>query len=485
MSLGGTFGYLMWRGRGIAGWRPSGELVSRRSGPVMTKDAALKWSETTASPSLVGAIAVVIGSCVLGLSGVMAVPLVAGAVYISIAASSFIISRDILPALSLWLLVLIPVGYMDISRLLGRYFTPAVIVIAVWMIRVALADRPLAKRVPARGWLIIFPAAALLFASTVLSDVDYDRSLGWLFVLAVCCVVPAILGQTSVDEVWPRIRKTFAGVGVFLGVVAAAEYLLQVNPWVGALRSAVSEQAFSFVRAKTSLGHPLITSTVACVALVVCVFSTGRGRQWKYMVGAAGALVALALAVSRSGAIALTVATGLGLLAVVVRRTSFVQPGPRSWKSVLVPALCLAIVLSSPLLGERTHTSGAQQSASYRFAVLDNSLRIIADHPFFGVGPGSSDAIYIERFGGGIESSVLQLLISVGIPAFLLFVVGLGAVAGVAIKRSRLSIAAGLTAFFVAISGFNAINSNPGLLALAAPLIFCAVQPVREADRPS
>jgi hypothetical protein len=395
----------------------------------------------------------------------------------------FLVPRNALPAVALWLLVLVPVGYMDLPRMFGRYATPAVAVMAIWMIRVAFAQRTnLSPRLAIRGWLIVVPIFGLLLASTFFSEVDTARSLAWMAVLIICVVAPALLGQTSLDDAWPTVRWTFAGIGLFLGVLAIVEYFFHLNPWTALFRSDVNEQAFSFVRAKTSFGHPLITSTVASVTLVVCVFSSGKGRQWPYWIGAAGALIAVILSVSRGGAIALAFAALIGMISLVSRTG---QSGGRRrgrLMSVLLAATFLASVAWSPLLSERIQTSGANKSADYRFTLLENSVNIVADSPILGVGPGTSEVVYQGLYGWGIESSALQLIVSIGIPAFLLFCLGVGVVVRVAMRRSRAGVAAGIVAFFVAITGFNAVNSNPALLALAAPLIFCAVVPSRHSD---
>ena len=243
-------------------------------------------------------------------------------------------------------------------------------------------------------------------------------------------------------------------------------------------RTAVNEQAFSFVRTKTSLGHPLITSTVASVALVVSVFPAGRSREWPYRICAVGALAAVVLSVSRGGLIALICAVTVGMVALLAGERQSGGRGRRRLASVLLAAAFLASIAGSPLLAERLQSTGAQKSADYRFTMLENTGAIVAESPFLGVGPGASDVVYTDLYGWGMESSALQLVVSVGVPAFVLFVLGLGGIVVVAMRRSRAGASAGIVAFFVAITGFNAINSNPALLALVAPLVFCAVVPL-------
>lgn len=398
-------------------------------------------------------------------------------------AGMFFVPSNALPAIALWLLVLVPVGYMDVPRMIGRYASPAVLIIAIWMIRVAFEGRsdssPTRKL---RGWPIVLPLFGLLIVSTIASGVDPARSVAWIAVFSICVVAPAMVAQTSYDDAWRTVRPTFAGIGLFLGVLAAVEYFAHLNPWTGLFRADVLQQEFSFVRAKTSLGHPLITSAVASVALAVSVFPSHRGRQWPYWICAAGALVAVILSVSRGGAIALAFASAVGVLALFRGRA---QSGGRKRHrivSVLLAAAFLVSIIWSPLLNERSQTSGARKSTEYRFEILWNTITIVSDSPLLGLGPGASDVVYIGMYGWSIESSALQLLLSVGIPAFLLFLLGLVLVVRLAMRRSRAGVAAGIVAFFAAISGYNAINSNPAMLALVAPLIFCAVAHSRTSE---
>lgn len=419
---------------------------------------------------------------------VVALMLLSPAIAISAVAAAglagmFFLPSNALPAIAIWLLVLVPVGYMDVPRMIGRYASPAVLIIAIWLIRVAFEGRSnVAPKRTLRGWPIVLPFFALLAVSTLASGVDPARSIAWIAVFSICVVAPAMVAQTSLHDAWRTVRPTFAGIGLFLGILAAVEYFAHINPWTGLFRADVLQQEFSFIRAKTSLGHPLITSAVASVSLAVSVFPSHRGRQWPYWICAAGALVAVILSVSRGGAIALAFASIVGVLALFRGRSQLGGRKRHRTVSVVLAATFLVSIIWSPLLNARSQTSGARKSTEYRFEILSNTIAIVSDSPILGLGPGASDVVYIGMYGWSIESSALQLLLSVGIPAFLLFLFGLGAVVRIAIRRSRAGVAAGIVAFFAAISGYNAINSNPAMLALVAPLVFCAVAPSRAAE---
>jgi O-antigen ligase/polysaccharide polymerase Wzy-like membrane protein len=403
-------------------------------------------------------------------------PAVIAAVVIGAVALS-LLPRNALPAAALWLLVLFPVGYMDVPALVGRYITPAVIIIAIWMIRLAVARRsaPLLG-MPIRGWLITGPLLVLLFASTVFSE-RIDRTLAWTAVFIVCVIAPALLGQVSVDDLWPTVRWALAGIGLFLGVLAAADFFFHFNPWTSLY---VRHYSWPVFRSSTSLGHPLNTAMVASVALAACLFPSSKSRQWPYWICAVGALVALILSVSRVSVIAVGVSAIIGMLSARPRTGQSVTRG-RGWRgrliAVSVAATFFAAVAFSPLLSNRNSSEEGRNSAIYRSRLLDRATTLIYERPMLGSGPGTSGEAYANSTHLALENSALQLMVSIGIPASLFVLVGFGVLVTVAMRRSRAGVAAGIVAFWISAVGSNAIDSDPSTLALIAPLIACAVVP--------
>lgn len=393
-------------------------------------------------------------------------------------AATLVLPRNALPAAALWILVLLPVGYMDIGRAVGRYFTPSVLIIGVWVFRLAFAQRmvPL-LRLPVRGWFIVLPIVSLLLISTLLSELHIGWSLAWMAVFVMCVIAPALLSQISEDDLWPTVRLTFAAIGLFLGALALVDFLFQFNPWTSLYRYDVSMRTWAVFRTQTSLGHPLMTSMVGCVAFAVSVFPHGKGRQWPFWVCAAGALLAVVLSVSRTGIPALFMAIIIGALSMLAGSTRSELREKARITSMLIAAGLAALVVASPLLSARNESSGAITSAAYRQLLLDRAAELVSDRPLLGSGPGTSSLVYVEEYGGVLENSYVQLMISIGLPAALLFLAGIGAVVLTAMRRSRAGAAAGLVAFFVSVAGFNALDSNPAVMALIAPLIYCALVP--------
>ncbi|MDW5615071.1 O-antigen ligase family protein [Mycolicibacterium sp. D5.8-2] len=438
---------------------------------------------------------------ILLLSGVLAVSLYGMwvssllAMFAGALSGALLLPISALPATALWLLVLLPLNFTGMPQVASSYVTPAVLVIAIWMVRVALGNRMLPLlRVRIRGWSIILPLLALLIVSALLNtghantaihfiSSDPGRTPAWIAVFTICVLAPSVLGQISREDLWPTLQTSFAGIGLFLGVVAAVDFLFHFNPWSAVLNFEVREATWSVFRAKTSLGHPLLTATVASVALVVCVFPAGGIRRRLLWVGAFGALIALILSASRGGVVAVGFATFLGVFASRPSGKQSLSHGRGRLVSLIAAATILAIIAFSPLLTRRTGSSEGMDSGTYRINVFVDAIKLILERPMLGFGPGTSNTIFAEHYAGidrvaRLENSALQLLVSVGIPASLLCLLGLGLLIAIAIKRGRAGVVAGIAAFGVSLTGYNALEAIPAILALVAPLLFCAVMPM-------
>lgn len=406
---------------------------------------------------------------------------------------SVLLPRNALPSTALWMAILLPLNFTGVPKVAGAFFTPAVIVVAVWLVRVAIAERATTLRV-VRGWSIVVPLVVLLgisalvnmggTQSSIVIPMEGGRSFAWISVLLVCGVAPAMLGQTSRDDVWSPIQSTFAGIGVFLGSLALLEFVFNVNPWFSLYEQYIQQTVWSVFRAMTSMGHPLVTSTIASVALSVCLFPSGEVRRSWYWFGAGGALVALVLSVSRSGVYAIGLAGLVGILA--ARSKSKHVLSKDKVGLLLLGAIPFGAVAFSPLLTQRSASSEGADSANYRFDMTEKALRLITERPWLGYGPGTSNWVYTETYMGlhsgvaRLENSLLQGFVSTGIPAAVLMFAGVIFVVWLAVRRARPSVAAGITAFFVSIAGYNALEADTALLAIIAPLIFLAVMPTDE-----
>lgn len=404
------------------------------------------------------------------------------------AMACFAMPRSALPAFALWLLVLLPLGFMDLPGIVGDFFTPAVIVVAIWMIRVAAADRAVhLMTIPIKGWFIAIPVLALLVASALASERP-DVTFVWLIVFLICLYVPALIGQVCRDDVWSSVRWAFAGIGIFLGILAAVDFVFHFNPYLSLYREQLVGS--SVFRTRTSLGHPLTTAMVAGAALMGCVFSGSHRQRWVHWAGAAGALTAVVLSVSRTSVIAVGLAAIVAVLSALPASTRILFGGKgsfglsRSTVILLISVIFVAIAFS-PLMQQRNAAAEGINSASYRAQVFSNALHLIADRPFLGFGPGTSTRVYEIETHAPLENSLLQLMISLGLPAFFLILAGLAAAVIHAMKLGRAGAAAGIVAFLISTAGFNIVDASPAFLAFVSPLIVCAVMPEQSSAAPT
>ncbi|MDY0911243.1 O-antigen ligase family protein [Rathayibacter festucae] len=390
--------------------------------------------------------------------------------------------RRLMPALALAVLVVLPVGYMDVPRLIGRYFSPAVIILAVWMIRTVLSTRD-APAAPVRvGTLLWIPILGALAVSVALG-LDPFLSVAWVIVALVCVILPYLYGRTRREETWASTQKAYLWIGVFVGALAVLDYVAGFNPWSSLFSYDVTEKVWSVFRTRTSLGHPLVTSTVATVCAMIALFGSDKNR-WLRIAALAGSGAAVVLAVSRTGVLAIAIGLALGCLVLLFGSSPSQRTRRITAFFLMVSALgFLGVVTNSPLLDQRNESSGGVKSSDYREQSTDVALDMIDDNWLIGLGPSNSAAEFSSIFDGPLENSVFQLLLSLGVP---LAALGLTAIVVVVLrvsKRGDAAVAAGIVAFAVSLSGFSAIDVNPALLAFLAPLMFRAGQIIGDPGR--
>ncbi|KQP97444.1 MULTISPECIES: O-antigen ligase family protein [unclassified Rathayibacter] len=387
----------------------------------------------------------------------------------------FFMPRHLMPALALAVLVVLPVGYMDIPRITGRYFTPAVIILAVWVLRMMFGARDSDAAPVKIGAVLWLPVLGVVGVSTLLG-VDPGISVTWALVALICVVLPYHYGRIRRDEIWPSSQTAFLWIGVFIGGLAVLDFVAGFNPWSSLFSYDVTEKVWSVFRTRTSLGHPLVTSTVATMCAMIALFGSDR-RRWLRITALLGSGAAVILAVSRTGVLALAIGLALGCFVLLFSSSPSRRTRRVTAFFLLVSAVgFLGVVTNSPLLDQRNDSSGGIKSSDYREQSTKVALDLIEDDWLLGTGPGNSATEFSSVFDGPLENSVFQLTLSLGIP---LAALALGALAVVVLRVARrgdAGVAAAVVAFLVSLSGFSAIDVNPALLALLTPLMFRAGQ---------
>ncbi|RKE59339.1 O-antigen ligase [Microbacterium sp. AG238] len=386
-----------------------------------------------------------------------------------LAVVAFTLPRRALPVLALWSLVLLPLGYTTLPSLVGRYFTPALILILIWELRV-LTKAERTRRVPAlveAGGLVLLAA---LFISALMGQ-SLQSSLLWIAVFAVAgtfAVRAAVVSDES-DLDLALLQKHLLLVGVFIGLGSIGELVLGLNPWDLIYTEVYRDRTWSVDRANLSFGHPLVLSLASASILSASVAMNRRGGRLLALAGMSGAAVGLIFSVSRTG----LVATAAGVVVAVLVQ-SLSKDARARWRAVaalLVGGAVIVLAWNSDLLQGRQASADGTGSISYRDAMFDRALRLFGTAGVTGYGPGRSVDVYSTNFPGLVlENSVLQLMISLGaLSAVVLGAVAFTAVRGV--KHSRAWAVGGLASFVVSLSGFNALDSNPAILAFAFPFV--------------
>ncbi|PPH36373.1 hypothetical protein C5C53_09965 [Rathayibacter sp. AY1E3] len=395
-----------------------------------------------------------------------------------------------LPAMALAFFALVPTPLTP-STLTFRMTLWAVILV-IWAIRRGLA--PELWRAPVKAWtrelvlspwravvILAFIALMLWSALATVRSSYATEGVSWMFSFAICVGVPMLVFDAQREAV--LLRKTWVILSGLLALYAALELVAQSSPILGAVYGALGyeqDQHWSLYRAEITFGHPLLAGTFLTVGAGLAFGSWLQGsRKSDLLLGilASGGVVAT---VSRGPMAAIAVAVVVALVAVgfLNPNRSLLRPG-----SILIAGLVAGVgVLNFEPVTARNNNLDASISAGARDLAVTVSLKAAELTHWLGSGAATS-GISGRRFSDVvIENSFLQLLISVGIPGLLLFVIMVAAMFGATLSRRDVGPAAGLLGFMVCLAGYNAIDAvRPSHLLLGFLVIIC-LNPVHVPD---
>ena len=374
-----------------------------------------------------------------------------------------------LPTVSLWLFALLPVGYLiGVPNFVGRFYTPAVVVLFIWLVRL-MWRRGRHEFVLSLRWLV--PVFAVLLALSAIG-LSPSRSVNWLLVVAIAVALPAALVPAVDDRTSSTLLRSWFILGIGLSLVAVIESLLQTNP----LSPYYSfDQHWALYRVSTTLGHPLMNGTFFSVTACLAAFAMTRVGAPRGTAFFCFVLCALAagLTGSRSGVYALVSGLAVGLLVTLVSgRTSVAN----KFLGIVLGVVALVVLPALPTIAERAGSAEGAASSLYRDYVVRLAGRLFLRSPVVGYGPGNS-SIATAQSGAvlPLENSVLGTLVSggvIGTAAMLVLVV----VVVIRILRSgRADGVAGIAAYVVAGAAFPLWESNPAAL-IAVGLVVIATK---------
>lgn len=376
-----------------------------------------------------------------------------------VAVAVFVMPVHWLPSLAMVVLALFPTRYIPSDGPFNA-LPPLAILLGVWVVRRLLwpdgrARLPQERSAALAARYAVY-AAAVLFSAWLLLSValtgGQESSLGWSMSFVASVLVPLLVLDARREVV--LLRKTLLVVGALAGTYIVGEMVLGFSPLYG---TGSGDLLFSVYRARGAFSHPLFAAAFLAIpaALGLGTWLTD-GRRWP-LVAAALSAAGLMATVSRGPLAALGIAAAF---AVLLSPVFIGWADLRRWVQLLgVAAVGGVAVLNFGPLAERADSIESRISADVRDRAVDVSIRAADFSGWIGTGPGTSGETSRLFDTIIIENSLLQLLISIGIPGLLLFLLFVGALAWRATLTGALGPLLALIAYVVAIAGFNTLDA--------------------------
>ena len=397
-------------------------------------------------------------------------------------ATLFLLPAHILPAVALATFALIPARVLPQDGPIGALPLTTMIIV-VWAVRRLLtgtADRaPFAAPAPFRSATRYF---ALLFLAwslfALVRSTDLQASLGWLISFSAGVLLPLAIVTASREAFW--IRRAWLVLGTALGAYALIEGALRANPVWGSLFDVLGlsdSQHWSVYRATASFGHPLFAGLFFAVACALAIGVWLRENSKSALVAAVLSGLGLVATVSRGAILSVAIAIAFAYAVSLVLR------GYRRWgKFALLAVLMVVAVIGLfqfDAFTARNNSIEAELSSQARDLGVWVSLQAANLTGWIGSGPGTSGITGRLFNEVTIENSLLQLLISIGLPGLALFLLMIGSAVAHALSRRAVGAAAALVAYTVCIAGFNAIDALRPMHLLLGCLLILALNPTR------
>jgi putative inorganic carbon (HCO3(-)) transporter len=319
------------------------------------------------------------------------------------------------------------------------------------LVLIALLPWQGALRFPTHSVTIVKLAGGVLFLSVVLATLVHDRPLrftavlGWAVLL--CTELSLSLVASGLSGLSARETLRYWTLTLFLFLVVQlidsraafvrALRVLALSTIVGAAWASVQFLDGSVERASGPISDPndFAYLLAAMLPLTVYLLMSERRRGWRWLW--AGGLVCLALGIlgssSRGAFVALAVTA---LWALATRRISPVVAVGALSTVVLIVVVALGISSARTAKNLQSRERGLSTSVNLREVYWSAALRMTANHPMLGIGPGRFEALssgYVRNTPKleheiAVNSTYLGMLSEGGILALLLFVGFLAAV---------------------------------------------------------
>ena len=433
---------------------------------------------------VLAAVFVVVASLLLprfvaGL-GIMVIPLTLLA--FAAVVTLFMLPVHILPAVALVTFALIPARILPQDGPIGALPLTTMIIV-IWALRRLIPAKTTLGRTtlpaPFRSATRYFALLFLIWTLfTLARTTDLQASLGWTISFSAAVLLPLAIGTSTSEAYW--IRRVWLLLGAWLGAYAVIEGVLGVNPIWGTVFRALGltdHQHWSVYRADASFGHPLFAALFFAVA---CALAVGIWLQENSKPALAAAVfsgLGLVATVSRGALLAAAIAVGFAYAVSLVLR------GEKRWGKFAVLAVLMVVgvvgLFQFDAFTARNNSIEAELSSQARDLGVWVSLQAANFTGWIGSGPGTSGITGRLFNEVTIENSMLQLLISIGLPGLVLFLLMIGSAVAHALSRRAVGAGAALVAYTVCIAGFNAIDALRPMHLLLGCLLILTLNPMR------
>ncbi|WP_192813744.1 O-antigen ligase family protein [Microbacterium yannicii] len=314
-----------------------------------------------------------------------------------------------------------------------------------------------------------------MFLLFMVSDpVLLNQSVQWVIACAIGIGAPLLV--RDVDREARTLTRFIPPLVVVASAYTLVEFALTSNVIFDAIYASngvPTVQRWSTYRVHGFFGHPLYAGTFFSAAFAY-TFARWLAKAGSLTVAAlAGA--AVVVTVSRGALIAAGVGVAVALLlATPLREASRL----RKLTSVGLIAVATSAVVSVGLLQARVGTTEAATSNDARFSVIGVAVGAADSTGWLGGGPGLA-RYTAEPFNPArllIESSLLQLLISVGMVGLLTYVALMIVRMVDAARMRNAAAAAAIAALTTSLIGYDGLESLPTLQILVCTLFLLSRQ---------
>lgn len=391
------------------------------------------------------------------VSAIISDSLVAGLVAVfsvSLLLLIILIPVRFLPSVALAVMVLLPEAAFPAPWM--RVISPGLVVIAVWAIRRLLKGKETRQRLKYRELFISILVLMLIWS--VLSvgwSHDVEASAGWIISFLGLVIVPAIFGASPEEA--RALRFTWLLLGAVLGIYAVIEFYLRSN-FIENFLYDTTVQHWSVYRSTATMYHPLYAGMFMAIAGVLGTGMFLEFRRLSTLLMSLAAFAGLLVTFSRGSILSAVV----GLATVLILNMSW-QAGRRRL-TALAASLVVAVlgwyILQLEILQERLFSAEAIASIGQRQTVEPLVFQAVSEQ-WFGHGAGTSRTALGDTVMSSvlfIENSLLQLLLSLGIPGVALFLLAILVTAASLFSRDRFTEIGALLSYLLCISTFNTID---------------------------